>query len=144
MQTVCVVDAEPDVCDLIRIALETRDIRVFCAHDGAKGLDLILKQRPDLVILDVLMPGMNGYELMARIRSVPEVAQTPIILVTSLTANSPISEEEWRERMDVADFITKPFEPLNLIQRVQRALAPASPPQQAPPSPAAPSVSSKG
>lgn len=134
---VCIVDDEPEICDILRIALETRDYRVISAHEGREGLAKILERKPDLVLLDVKMPGLNGYEILNRMRRDPEAAGIPVIILTSLTSGSPTSDAEWREKLDVADFVSKPFEPLDLVGRVQAVLeaqeqAPEAKPQVEP------------
>lgn len=129
---VCVIDDEPEVCDLLRITLETRGYNVITCRDGQTGWRTVQERRPDLVILDVLMPGLNGYEVLAKIRSSPELAALPVILITSLTARSLTSDAEWKERTEVTDFLTKPFDPLVLLQRIEAILAPAAPEPQTP------------
>jgi len=120
--TICIVDDDLEVCDVLRITLETRNYRVLCANDGRAGLDLILSTRPDLILLDVKMPGLNGYEILNRIRQENGVSSIPVVILTSLTAGSQTSDREWRDKMGVADFLSKPFEPLDLARRIDQIL----------------------
>ncbi len=122
--TICVLDDDPTLCDVVRILLETRDFRVLSATDGREGLEIILQSSPDLVLLDLKMPGLNGYEILNRIRATPPIAQIPVIVITSLTNGSRTTDAEWKSRMGVADFVSKPFEPLELVERIQAVLHP--------------------
>lgn len=120
---VCVIDDDPEICDLLRISLETRNYGVLCARDGDEGLRLVLAEEPDLVLLDVKLPGINGYDLLQRIRQTPRLAHTLVVIMTSLTAGSPVSDQEWREKIGAADFVSKPFDPLDLVGRIDAILA---------------------
>jgi CheY-like chemotaxis protein len=119
---ICLVDDDPEICDLIRITLETRNYTVLEAHEGEEGLDLVQHCEPDLILLDLKMPGMNGFELLNRIRMLPSHAHVPVIIMTSLTTDSERSEDDWKDRIGVSDFISKPFEPMDLIRRVEKVL----------------------
>jgi len=126
-ETICILDDDPTLCDMVRILLETRDYRVLAATDGLEGLETIRDSRPDLVLLDVKMPGLNGYEILNRMRATPTIAHTPVIVITSLTNGSKTTDVEWKSRMGVADFVSKPFEPLELVERIQAVLHPPVP-----------------
>jgi DNA-binding response OmpR family regulator len=116
---VYVLDDDREICELMKITLEARGYEVGEAYDGEQGLDLIKKKTPDLVILDLKMPKLNGYELINRMRSDSTLTNVPIIVLTSLTKGSSRSDEEWAKSLGVQDFITKPFEPIDLIKRVE-------------------------
>src|SRR5207244_6737491 len=77
--TVLVADDDVDALGVVAFGLERMGYRVLRAHDGEEALKLVLERRPDLAILDVMMPKMNGYELVRRIRGTEEVAETPLI-----------------------------------------------------------------
>ncbi len=102
--TVVVVDDEPDVHELLRAVLEPAGYRVRTSSDGASGLELIRSERPDLVILDLVMPGMSGFEVAHRLRSEPATADIPIIVLTV----KQLTEAE-RERLagQISALITK-------------------------------------
>jgi DNA-binding response OmpR family regulator len=116
---VYVLDDDREICELMKITLEARGYEVGEAYDGEQGLDLIKKKTPDLVILDLKMPKLYGYELINRMRSDSTLTNVPIIVLTSLTKGSSRSDEEWAKSLGVQDFITKPFEPIDLIKRVE-------------------------
>jgi DNA-binding response OmpR family regulator len=128
--TIAIVEDDPEVCDILRISLETRDYRVLVAMDGEAGLRQIIEHKPDLVVLDLKLPGMNGYAVLNKMRQHPTVADTPVVILTSLTDGSPTTDKEWRVRTGVADFLSKPFEPMDLVHRIETILAnPASGPK---------------
>jgi CheY-like chemotaxis protein len=114
-----IVDDEKEICELLRIVLESRNYEVQVGYDGEDALMMIEKKKPDLLIIDMMMPRKNGYEVIARLKNIPETAQIPIMVLTSLTKGSRKSDEEWKKSLAVQDFITKPFEPLGILKRVQ-------------------------
>ncbi len=121
-ETICVIDDDKEICELIRITLETRDYKVIEAYDGEKGLNLVKKKRPDLIILDLKLPKMNGYEVLNHLKNSAQFSNIPVIVLTVLTKGSRKSDEEWGKSMGVEDFITKPFDPLDILKRVRKLL----------------------
>jgi CheY-like chemotaxis protein len=119
---IVVVDDEPDICRLIQVALSMAGYEVVEAHDGEEGLRLIEKTRPALAILDIVMPKMNGYELLAKLRANPTTAAIKVIISTSVTEGSTEDDEEWARRMDVSGFLTKPYNPEAMIRLVDEIL----------------------
>ena len=119
---VYVFDDEESICELMRIVLEGRNYEVGTATDGDKSLKMLLHKKPDIAIIDIKMPRLNGFELISRMKENPDLAQVPIIVITSLTSDSRRSDKEWKERLEVQDFISKPFEPLELVERIEKVL----------------------
>ncbi len=95
---------------------------VVAAADGQAAWEAIQEQRPDLIVCDIVMPKMNGLELTERIRSDPELADVPICMVTASTSGSDIGDAVWRMASDTDAFITKPFEPQELMAKVEALL----------------------
>jgi len=118
-----VIDDEKEICELLRITFESRDYKVETGYDGEAVLKMIEKQKPDLLILDLKMPKLNGYEVITRLKASKDYAQIPIMVLTSITQGSNKSDEEWKRSLDVEDFITKPFEPLDILKRVQKIIS---------------------
>lgn len=114
---VLVVDDEKNTAFMLRHMFERESFRVIVVYDGLSALNLAATEQPDLILLDILMPGMNGFEVLRRLRENPETASIPTIL---MTANA-------REPSDVArglnlgadDYIYKPFSPQELIARAR-------------------------
>lgn len=120
---VAVIDDEVDLCQLMALALREREIRVEMAHDGESGLALIRKKKPALVLLDIMMPRMNGLEVLAQMRQDPELETIPVFVLTSVDEESVLSEEEWAQRLNVRSYVAKPFEPEQLVQRITEELS---------------------
>ncbi len=117
---VLVVDDELPNRLYLRKLLEARECKVFDAADGATALDLALKQQPDLILVDIIMPEMDGFELCGRLRDEPRTRHIPVIMVT---AKSKIEDIETGFERGAMDYIRKPFNPRELILRVGNALA---------------------
>jgi two-component system KDP operon response regulator KdpE len=113
---VLVVDDEQRIIRFVRLHFEARGARVSEAHDGAAALEAVRTQLPDLVVLDVQMPGMDGFETLAAIRQVSEV---PVIMLTVQA-----DEQDRIRGLDLGadDYMAKPFSPAELVSRAQAVL----------------------
>ncbi|MCX7028028.1 MAG: response regulator [Spirochaetes bacterium] len=114
--TVLIVDDEPIIRLTLESLLASIDVRLIFAEDGEKGLELAEANRPDLVLLDLMMPGMDGYEVCRRIRENPGLTEIPVIMITALDDRDSCLKG-LLEGAD--DFLTKSFDGLALIARVQ-------------------------
>lgn len=120
MTTILVVDDEPAIVDLVRFTLEDADVRVVEASDGVEALVVARRIKPDLVLLDVQMPRLDGLEVCRQLRSEPDLARTPIIMLTAAGQEA----DRARGRGAGADeYLSKPFSPLALLALVE-ALVP--------------------
>jgi DNA-binding response OmpR family regulator len=117
---VLAVDDEADILRLIEIKLKKSGFDVFTASDGEEGLAKALALKPDVVIADVMMPKMNGYEMVAGIKS-GLGAQAPAVLM--LTAKGQTSDIVQGLGSGADDYVVKPFSPRELVERIQVALA---------------------
>ena len=119
MVKILIVDDEPDILEFLRYNLEKEQFVVFSAGDGITGFQIAKKEKPDLIILDIMMPKMDGVELCRLIRSDDDLKNT---LITFLTAR----EEEYSQiaALDVGgdDYITKPIRPRVLVSRIKALL----------------------
>ncbi len=127
---ILVVEDEPRYLQIIRFNLEARRYRVTCAATGEQALALLARSEPDLVLLDVMLPGLDGFDVCRRIR---EVSATPIIIVTAKWAEGDKVRGLY---LGADDYVTKPFSVQELVARIaavlRRArLAEAAPSQQA-------------
>lgn len=125
-QRIVVVDDEPDIREIISASLQMHGYDVQQAADGVEGQALIRKAKPDLAILDVKMPRMNGFELLMALRKDAATAKQKVLMLTSLTAGSGKRDEMWRESLDVTDFLSKPFGTEELVARVKAILHPTA------------------
>jgi DNA-binding response OmpR family regulator len=116
---VLVADDDPDILALVRFRLERDGYEVLSAPDGETALDLALARTPDLAVLDVMMPRLDGYELTRRLREHGPTTGIPIILLTA-RVQEPELERGFEAGAD--DYVTKPFSPQALGERVQAAL----------------------
>ncbi len=113
--TVLVVDDDPVIQRLLRINFEMEGYEVLVAGDGPAGLDQVRAACPDVVVIDVMMPGMDGLDLTAAIKADPATSHLPVLLLSAKAQDADIRAGE----ASGADaYVTKPFEPLELLDRV--------------------------
>jgi CheY-like chemotaxis protein len=110
---VLVADDDAMTLQVLRTVLDLEEFEVTLAEDGQKALDLALAQPFDAAVLDQMMPGLSGLELLARLRAEPATSDLPIVL---LTAATPGSLPDDPIKMGADAFLSKPFSPLHLIQ----------------------------
>jgi DNA-binding response OmpR family regulator len=115
------VEDEPQMIDLIRLILETQGYQVVAAQGGEEGLEMMHVERPDLLLLDIMMPEMDGGDVYHRMQQDPALAQIPVIVVTAKAA--PIDKVLWMNVAQVDDYVTKPFGPTDLLASIERVLA---------------------
>jgi two-component system response regulator MtrA len=120
MTRVLVVDDDPDVCDLVTYKLRKSGYEVRTATDGEQARSAVAQELPDLVLLDVMMPGPTGLEVLERWRAEPNTAVMPVILLTALAQESDV---ERGFALGADDYIMKPFSPRELARRVAAVLA---------------------
>jgi two-component system alkaline phosphatase synthesis response regulator PhoP len=127
---ILVVDDDPDILDGILAVLESQPYRLQTARDGKRCLEMIEVERPDLLILDLLMPRMDGFAVIRFLRENPAYDKLPIMVLTTVVedASRRRYELETGMNMDVQDYIQKPALPGELIRRVKRLLEPAAKP----------------
>ena len=118
--SVLVVDDDPVILRLLQVNFELEGIEVVTAPDGEEGLKIAQSEPPDLVISDIMMPKVNGLELLAALRSSPDTAAMPVIL---LSAKAQVADVQRGLELGADDYVTKPFDPLELIDRVYKVLA---------------------
>jgi Response regulators consisting of a CheY-like receiver domain and a winged-helix DNA-binding domain len=117
---IMVVDDEPDVVDLVKLVLESDGFDVVTAYSGKEALEKIDKDLPDLVLLDIMMPGMDGWEVYSRIRANPKTKDVPVAMLTAKSQS--IDKMIGLHVVKVDDYITKPFGRSELLERVKRIL----------------------
>jgi DNA-binding response OmpR family regulator len=125
-QRVLVVDDDPTVSDVVRRYLEREDFGVRLAGDGQQALDEYRRERPDLVVLDLMLPGIDGLEVCRRLRR-----QDPGLPIIMLTALGQESDRVIGLEIGADDYVTKPFSPRELVLRVQSVLRRTAPPPAA-------------
>ena len=119
--TVYFIDDSATMREVIKIAFRRENINVVACHDAATALGEIETARPDIVITDVIMPEKDGYEVCQHIKSHPELAKTPVILMSGVV-NRAVAERAFAVKAD--ELLRKPFQPQDLITRVKHLLKP--------------------
>ena len=117
--TVLVVDDNQQNLELLQAYLEDVDCRTVPAYDGLEALEIIGKNAPDLILLDVMMPKMSGFEVCKRIKNTPKTSDIPVIMVTALNEFGDI---ERAIDCGTDDFLSKPVNKLELLTRVRTML----------------------
>jgi two-component system response regulator VicR len=116
----CIED-EPQMIDLIRLILENRGYQVLGAEGGQRGLEMMRAERPDLLLLDLMMPEMDGGDVFHHMKEEVELRNIPVIVVTAKAA--PIDKVLWINVAKVDDYVIKPFGPSELANSVEKVLA---------------------
>lgn len=125
--TILIVDDEPAIRVLIDAALDGAGFHVLEAEDGYGALETAIKERPNLVLLDIGLPGLNGLEVCRRLRDDARTADTPVLFLTGLGREA---EREAAATVGAQGVITKPFNPITLVEQISsmlRRTAPALP-----------------
>ncbi len=122
MALILVVDDEPSILKLVKATLEAKQYEVITADNGLDGIALARTQAPDLILLDVMMPQMDGTEVRKRLAADPKTSEIPVVHLSAVG--------DFQKQLDAldegaADYITKPFSPKDLQQRVADMLDPA-------------------
>lgn len=120
---VLVVDDEPDMLTLLAMRLEAAGVHALVATDGAEALEIAKTQRPDLILLDLVLPKLNGYDVCAVLRHNPALQHIPIVM---LTARTQTKDERAGFECGADAYVRKPFEPAKLFQLVYALLAASS------------------
>lgn len=118
-QTVLVVEDEEDILELVAYNLEQSGLRVLKARDGEEAVAVVLRERPDLVVLDIMLPKMDGKEVCRRIRQNEQTRTTPVIMLTALAdeVDRIVGFE-----LGADDYLPKPFSPKELVLRARAVL----------------------
>src|SRR3989442_6982377 len=122
---VLIVEDEQGVVHLLRARLEPEGFQVIAAYDGQAGLRAVTEARPDLLILDLTLPGLDGFEICRRIRRQPESARLPILVLSGRTEEV---DKVVLLELGADDYVTKPFSPKELVARVKTLLRRVSTP----------------
>jgi two-component system phosphate regulon response regulator PhoB len=119
MHRILIVEDEQDIADLIGFNLERAGYVVFKAHDGIEGTEVAKRERPDLIVLDLMLPGRDGYAVFRELRRDSRTVAIPVIM---LTARAQTEDRIQGLEAGADDYLTKPFSPKELMLRVQAIL----------------------
>lgn len=119
--TVLCIEDEPSMIDLVKIILNRRGYHVLGALGGAEGLEMARQQTPDLILLDLMMPDMDGWEVYHRLRADEAISNTPIVVVSAKASH--IDQVLGLKVAGVQGYVTKPFSPSELVSRIEQVMA---------------------
>lgn len=118
-EKILIVEDEKDIIKMLEYNLKKEGFRVIATHDGEDALDLALRQYPDLILLDLMLPGIDGLEVC---KSLKKESKTSLIPIIMLTAKSQESDKVLGLELGADDYITKPFSPRELVARIKAVL----------------------
>ncbi len=118
-KNVLIVDDDATMVNLLSTILDLEGFKTQKALSGQEALDLIGEELPDMVLLDIMMPGMDGFEVLARLRNEPRTEKLPVILLTAKTEDRDMFEG-WKKGAD--EYVTKPFDPLELVKIINSVI----------------------
>lgn len=121
---ILIVDDDLDFCEATKLILESKAYTVSLAHDGKEGLEKVRSEETDLVILDVMMPEMNGYDVCVVMKADPELSRIPVILLTAVHQEMfrTCFTKEMGLMTEADDYIAKPVEPKDLVEAIEALL----------------------
>lgn len=122
--TVLVVDDEAEIRELCRVNLEFEGFDVVEAKNGSEALEMARRHHPDLVFLDLMMPGVDGWDVLETLKRDDELASIPVILLTAKSGEED-QMRGWQE--GILEYVAKPFNPLSLAEWARRAMLPRDP-----------------
>jgi two-component system alkaline phosphatase synthesis response regulator PhoP len=118
---ILIVDDDPDFVEAVKLIVEKGGYDVRVAYDGQEGIEMVNEKAPDLIVLDVMMPVMNGHEACAKIKSEEKTAEIPIILLTAVADRVTTSTYTHRDMLEseADDYMPKPVEPKELLELIK-------------------------
>jgi len=118
---ILLVDDDPDFVEAVKVIVESGGYDVRVAYDGQEGLEEVAEQKPDLIVLDVMMPVMNGHEACAKLKADDATKEIPIILLTAVADRVTTSTYTHRDMLEseAEDYMPKPVEPQELLERIK-------------------------
>ena len=120
MKKILIADDRSEVVELVKVTLEGKGYQSIDASDGREALEKIKREKPDLVLLDIVMPKMDGFEVLSKLRKDPKTKDIPIIM---LTAKGQKLDQEKGKELGATGYIIKPFSPSALLKRIEEILA---------------------
>ncbi|HKJ94777.1 MAG TPA: response regulator [Gammaproteobacteria bacterium] len=119
MSRILVVDDSPTETHLLRAMLEQHGYQVTVAEDGDTGMDIARRTKPDLILMDIVMPGVNGFQATRKLSKDPETSSIPIVMISTKDQDT---DRIWAKRQGALDYITKPVTEKDLIAKISGAL----------------------
>ena len=116
MLSILIAEDDPRLRELLSTTLQADNRRILLAQDGQEAIEAAERERPDLIFMDVMMPTINGIEAVGRIKAIPRLRKTPIVMVTSM---DDASTEAEARKAGATLFLTKPYDPVKIMKIVE-------------------------
>lgn len=126
---IVLVEDEEDIAEIIKLQAELAGYKIVIEHDGLNGLRAVMREKPDLVILDIMLPGLNGLDVCRKIKSNPDTKNTPVIMIS---AKAEEVDVVLGLELGADDYVSKPFSVKVLMSRIRAVLRRGKEPEQAP------------
>ena len=122
---ILIVDDDSDFVEAVTMILKSKKFEVVAAYDGKEGIEKVKTERPNLVVLDVMMPEKDGYTVCRELKSDPQWSHIPILLLTAVASHVPTTRftQQMGMETEADDYIDKPVEPEVLVKRVEALLS---------------------
>ncbi|MFH1798241.1 MAG: response regulator [Candidatus Omnitrophota bacterium] len=118
-KNILLIDDEQDLIDLAVFRLEASGYKTCAALNSEEGLNKAISEKPDIILLDIMMPGTDGLTTLARLKDNEKTKHIPVIMFTSKTRNNDVSRAA---ELGAADYVVKPFTPQKLLEKIKKAL----------------------
>ena len=121
---ILLVDDDPDFVEAVSLILKPKKFDVVTAYDGMEGLKKAKSEKPDLIVLDVMMPEKDGYAVCKELKSSPQMSHIPVLLLTGVASHVPTTRytQEMGLETEADDYLDKPVEPEVLVKRIEALL----------------------
>jgi DNA-binding response OmpR family regulator len=116
---ILIVDDEPDISDLLQLSLSNQPYDFVVAYNGQQAIEATLKERPDLILLDIMMPDMDGYEVVERLKQSTTSSNIPVIMISAKTA---VEDKVRGMELGIDDYISKPFDKREVNARIRMVM----------------------
>ena len=122
---ILLVDDDPDFVEAVSLVLKPKKFDVVTAYNGIEGLKKAMSEKPDLIVLDVMMPEKDGYAVCRELKSDPKMSHIPVLLLTAVASHVPTTRytQEMGLETEADDYLDKPVEPEVLVKRIEALLS---------------------
>jgi len=121
MAKILIIEDEANIIDILSLIMQTAGHETIAAFGGEEGLQLAQEKLPDLILLDLMMPNVDGYEVIDRLKENSQTSSIPVIVITALIPYKP-SEKLKLSKSNIADYVVKPFDTAVLVEKINKAL----------------------
>lgn len=130
---ILIVEDTKNIREIVAKILRTKGYIVYEAEHGGEGLKIAQLESPDLILLDAMLPDMDGFEICASLKGNPKYKTIPILMLTAITGGSSKQDEHWRQKSGADEFMSKPFRMNDLLAKIEKFVG-AHEPEAQPPS----------